>query len=115
LKKYGVNKIWIDGGVVDINSLGHILETQQLISTSLKFPVGTAPTLFLFKYSSPRLNKKFHTKYRKASIMFIAAWYSNFLFYGAIEDAPECFASTFQALEFKKTIKSHNIKLLEKL
>jgi len=115
LKKIGIENIWVDGGVIDIESLAHILETQQLISSSLKLPVGTAPTLFLFKYSSPRLNLKFHTKYRKASIMAIASWFSNFIFYGAIEDAKECFASVFQALEFKKVLKNNNIKLLDKL
>ena len=113
LKKIGVDKIWIDGGVITMESLAHILETQQLISESLKFPVGTAPNLYLFKYASPRLNIKFHTKYRRASIMFIATWYSNFLFYGAIEDAKECFASTSQAVEFKTLVKSHHIKLFE--
>jgi len=111
LKDTGVEKIWIDGGVITLESLAHVLETQQLISTSLQLPVGTAPTLFLFKYSSPRLNEKFHTKFRKASIMFIASWFSNFAFYGAIEDAKECFASAHQSLEFKKIYKSHNIKL----
>jgi len=111
IKNTGVEEIWIDGGVINLESLAHILETQQLISTSLNLPVGTAPTLFLFKYSSPRLNAKFHTKYRKASIMFIASWFSNFIFYGAIEDAKECFASAYQSMEFKKTVKSHNIKL----
>jgi len=115
LKKIGIENIWVDGGVIDIESLAHILETQQLISSSLKLPVGTAPTLFLFKYSSPRLNKKFHTKYRKASIMAIASWFSNFLFYGAIEDAKECFASIYQVLEFKKVLKINNIKLLDRL
>jgi hypothetical protein len=45
--------------------------------------------------------------------MFIASWYSNFLFYGAIEDAAECFASAHQAIDFKKTLKTHNIKLLD--
>jgi len=114
LKKIGIENIWVDGGVIDIESLAHILETQQLISSSLKLPVGTAPTLFLFKYSSPRLNIRFHTKYRKASIMAIASWFSNFLFYGAIEDAKECFASVYQALEFKKVLKNNNIKLLDK-
>ena len=113
LQKVGIKRIWIDGGVVDLESLAHILETQRLISSSLNLPVGTAPTLFLFKYSSPRLNIKFHTKYRKASIMFPATWYSNFIFYGAIEDANECFASALQAFEFKKTVKEHNIKLFE--
>ena len=111
IKNTGVEEIWIDGGVINIESLAHILETQQLISTSLHLPVGTAPTLFLFKYSSPRLNEKFHTKYRKASIMFIASWFSNFVFYGAIEDSKECFASTYQSMEFKKAVKSHNVKL----
>ena len=107
----GVKELWIDGGVINLESLAHILETQQLISTSLQLPVGTAPTLFLFKYSSPRLNVKFHTKFRKASIMFIASWVSNFVFYGAIEDATECFASAYQSMEFKKVVRSHNIKL----
>jgi tetrahydromethanopterin S-methyltransferase subunit H len=113
LKNIGIEKIWIDGGVVNLESLAHILETQRLISTSLNLPVGTAPTLFLFKFSSPRLNIKFHTRYRRASIIFPATWYSNFIFYGAIEDAKECFASTLQAFEFKKAVKEHNIKLFE--
>ncbi len=115
LKKIGVENIWIDGGVIDIESFSHILETQQIISRALKLPVGTAPTLFLFRYSSPRLNKKFHTKARKASIMFIASWYSNFIFYGAIEDARECFASVYQAMELKKVMKKENIKLFDNL
>jgi len=115
LKKIGIEKIWIDGGVIDIESLSHILDTQQIVSSSLKLPVGTAPTLFLFKYSSPRLNLKFHTKYRKASVMFIASWYSNFIFYGAIEDAKECFASVYQALELKSVMKRNNIKLFDNL
>jgi len=115
LKKIGVEKIWVDGGVIDIESLAHILETQQLISSSLKLPVGTAPTLFLFKYSSPRLNKKFHTKARKASVMAIASWFSNFLFYGAIEDARECFASVYQAIELKNVMRKKNIKLFDNL
>ncbi|MFW9784316.1 MAG: hypothetical protein ACFFFB_18700, partial [Candidatus Heimdallarchaeota archaeon] len=113
LKGLGVKRIWIDGGVIDLESLAHILETQQLISTSLKLPTGTAPNLFLFYYSSPKLNLKFHTRYRRASIMFIASWFSNFIFYGAIEDAKECFASTYQAIEFRNIIKSRNIKLLD--
>ena len=113
LKKIGIEKIWIDGGVITLESLAHVLETQQLVSTSLQLPVGTAPNLFLFKYSSPKLNIKFHTRFRRASIMFIASWFSNFLFYGPIEDAKECFASTFQAMEFKKILKSKNIKLLD--
>lgn len=113
IENLGVKRIWIDGGVVDLESLAHILEFQQLVSTSLQLPVGTAPTLFLFKYSSPRLNIKFHTKYRKASIMFIASWYSNFIFYGAIEDAKECFASASQSHEFKKVAKERNIKLFK--
>ncbi|MHA1149858.1 MAG: hypothetical protein ACTSR8_16605 [Promethearchaeota archaeon] len=104
LKNMGIEKIWVDGGVINLESLAHILETQRLISTSLQIPVGTAPNLFLFKYSSPRLNIKFHTRYRRASIMFVATWYSNFLFYGPIEDAKECFASAYQAYEFKKTL-----------
>jgi len=115
LKKIGVEKIWIDGGVIDIESFSHILETQQIVSSALKLPVGTAPTLFLFKYSSPRLNKKFHTKARKASVMFIASWYSNFIFYGAIEDARECFASVYQAIELKKVMKKENIRLFDNL
>jgi tetrahydromethanopterin S-methyltransferase subunit H len=115
LKKYGVNKILIDGGVVDIESLAHIIEAQQMISKSLHLPVGTAPTLFLFKYSAPRLNERFHTKYRKASIISLTSWFSNFIFYGAIEDAKVCFSSTYQALEFKQILKAHNIKLMESL
>ena len=110
----GVKRIWIDGGVIDLESLSHILETQQLISTSLKLPVGTAPNLFLFKFSSPRLNIKFHTRYRRASIMFIASWFSNFIFYGAVEDAKECFASAFQTIAFKNISKAKNIKLFDK-
>jgi tetrahydromethanopterin S-methyltransferase subunit H len=113
LNKIGVNKIWIDGGVITLESLAHILETQQLISKSLQLPVGTAPNLFLFKYSTPRLNIKFHTRYRRASIMFIATWFSNFIFYGAIEDAKECFISAYQATEFKKIVKDHHIKLMD--
>ncbi|MFX1338206.1 MAG: hypothetical protein ACFFDK_06335 [Promethearchaeota archaeon] len=113
LKRLGVNKVWIDGGVITMESLAHILETQRLISESLKIPVGTAPNLYLFKFSSPRLNLKFHTRYRRASIMFIASWYSNFIFYGAIEDAKECFASASQAVEFKNIIKEHHIKLFQ--
>ncbi|MFX1278723.1 MAG: hypothetical protein ACFFA3_04850 [Promethearchaeota archaeon] len=111
LKDLGVEKIWIDGGVINLESLAHVLETQLLVSTSLKLPVGTAPNLFLFHYSSPRLNVKFHTRYRRASIMFIATWYSNFIFYGAIEDAKESFSSAYQSIEFKKVLKSKNIKL----
>ena len=113
LKEIGVEKIWIDGGVVNLESLAHILETQQLISMSLKLPVGTAPNLFLFQFSSPRLNIKYHTRYRRASIMFIVTWFSNFIFYGAIEDAPESFASTFQSIEFRDIIKSRNIQLFK--
>jgi len=111
LKKLGVEKIWIDGGIINLESLAHVLETQQLVSTALKLPVGTAPNLFLFQYSSPRLNIKFHTRYRRASIMFIATWLSNFIFYGAIEDAKESFSSAYQAFEFKKITKSRNLKL----
>jgi tetrahydromethanopterin S-methyltransferase subunit H len=111
LKKRGVEKIWIDGGIINLESLAHVLETQRLVSISLKLPVGTAPNLFLFQYSSPRLNIKFHTRYRRASIMFIASWLSNFIFYGAIEDAKESFSSAYQAIEFKKIIKSRNLKL----
>jgi len=115
LKKIGIEKIWIDGGVIGIESFSHILETQQMVSSALKLPVGTAPTLFLFRYSSSRLNKKFHTKARKASVMFIASWYSNFIFYGAIEDARECFASVYQAIELKKVMKKENIRLFDNL
>ena len=113
VKNLGVKKIWVDGGVINIESLAHILEAQRMISKSLNLPVGTASNLFLFKYSSPRLNPKFHTRYRRASIMFIASWLSNFIFYGAIEDAKECFASTFQTYEFKKLITDHNINLFD--
>ncbi len=115
LKKIGIDKIWVDGGVIDIESLAHILETQQLISSALKLPVGTAPTLFLFAFSSPKLNIKHNTKARKASIMFIASWYSNFIFYGAIEDAKECFASVYQAIELKNVMKNNNIRLFDNL
>ncbi|MHA1670045.1 MAG: hypothetical protein ACTSV5_05630 [Promethearchaeota archaeon] len=115
LKKLGVEKIWIDGGVINLESLAHVIETQQLVSSSLKLPVGTASNLFLFKYSSPRLNKKFHTRYRRASIMFITTWFSNFVFYGPIEDGEESFASTYQAFEFKKTLIERNIRLLDSL
>ena len=108
LKNLGIEKIWVDGGVINLESLAHVLETQRLISTALNLPVGTAPNLFLFQYSSPRLNIKFHTRFRRASIMFIAAWYSNFLFYGPIEDAKESFASAYQSIEFKKVVKSKN-------
>ena len=111
LKKLGVENIWIDGGVINLESLAHVLETQKLISTALKLPVGTAPSLFLFQYSSPRLNIKFHTRYRRASIMFMATWVSNFIFYGAIEDAKESFSSAYQATEFKNIVKSRNLKL----
>jgi len=113
LKEMGVEKIWIDGGVVNLESLAYILETQQLISMSLHLPVGTAPNLFLFQYSSPRLNIRYHTRYRRASIMFIVTWFSNFIFYGAIEDAPESFASAFQSVEFRDIIKSRNIQLFK--
>ncbi len=113
LKRIGIKKIWIDGGVIDIESLAHVLETQKLISVSLELPVGTAPNLFLFQYSSPRLNTKFHTRYRRSSIMFIASWFSNFIFYGAIEDAKESFASAKQSFEFKNIMKSRKIKLFE--
>jgi len=113
LKSIGVEKIWVDGGVVNLESLAHILETQRLISTALHLPVGTAPNLFLFQYSSPRLNLKFHTRFRRASIMFIAAWYSNFLFYGPIEDAKESFTSAYQSMEFKKVVKNKNVNLFK--
>jgi len=111
LNQIGVKKIWVDGGVISLESLAHVLETQQLVSSSLGYPVGTAPNLFLFQYSSPRLNIKFHTRYRRASIMFIASCFSNFLFYGAIEDAKESFTSAYQAFEFKKVIDNKNIRL----
>lgn len=113
LKKLGVERIWVDGGVINLESLAHILETQRMISTSLNLPVGTAPNLFLFKFSSPRLNIKFHTRYRRANIMFAAAWYSNFIFYGPVEDAKECFAATAQTMEFKKIVTENKIKLFE--
>jgi len=115
LKSLGVNKIWIDGGVINLESLAHVLETQQMISSSLRYPVGTAPNLFLFKYSSPRLNLKFHTRYRRASIMFIATCFSNFIFYGAIEDAKESFTSCYQSREFKKVTDNKNIKFFNPL
>ncbi|MFX0021616.1 MAG: hypothetical protein ACFE9S_04770 [Candidatus Hermodarchaeota archaeon] len=113
LKEIGIQRIWIDGGVVNLESLAHILETQQMISKSMGYPVGTAPNLFLFQYSSPRLNVKFHTRYRRASIMFIVTWYSNFIFYGAIEDAQESFASAYQSIEFREIAKNRNIKLFK--
>lgn len=113
LKNLGIKRIWVDGGVIDLESLAHILETQRMISTSLNLPVGTAASLFLFKYSSPRLNLKFHTRYRRASIMAIASWFSNFIFYGAIEDAKEVFASVYQATQFKDIIRNHKIKLFD--
>jgi tetrahydromethanopterin S-methyltransferase subunit H len=113
LKDLGVEKILVDGGVINLESLAHILETQKLVSESLHLPVGTAPNLFLFKYSSPRLNKKFHTKFRRASIMFVATWFSNFIFYGAIEDATESFASAYQSFQFKKIVREKNLKLFD--
>ncbi len=115
LEKIGVKKILIDGGVIDLESLAHILETQKIISKSLRFPVGTAPGLFLFKFSSPRLNTKYHTRYRRASIMTIASLFSNFIFYGAIEDAKECFASVYQAREFRNILQDLKIKLFQTL
>lgn len=115
LKEIGVEKILIDGGVIHIESLAHILETQKIVSTSLKHPVGTAPGLILFKYASPRLNKRYHTRYRRASIMAIASLYSNFIFYGAIEDVKECFASVYQARAFRNTLNDLNIKLFYSL
>lgn len=115
LKNLGVNKIWIDGGVINLESLAHVLETQQLISSSLRYPVGTAPNLFLFQYSSPRLNLKFHTRYRRASIMFIATWFSNFIFYGAIEDAKESFTSAYQSHQLKTVMNNKNIKFFNPL
>jgi len=113
LKKLGIEKIWIDGGVINLDSLAHILETQKLISTALQLPVGTAPNLFLFKYSSPRSNLKFHTRYRRANIMFAATWLSNFIFYGAIEDAKECFSAAYQTHQFKNILKQKNIKIFD--
>ena len=115
LKELGIDNILIDGGVIDIESLAHILETQKIISTSLKHPVGTAPGLILFKYASPRLNIRYHTRYRRAAIMAIASLYSNFIFYGAIEDAKECFASVYQARAFRNTLIDLNIKLFHSL
>ena len=115
LKELGIDKILIDGGVIDIESVAHILETQKIISESLRYPVGTAPSLFLFKFSSPRLNVRYHTRYRRASIMTISSFYSNFIFYGAIEDAKECFASVYQARAFRNTLKDLNIKLFHSL
>ena len=113
LQELGVNKIWIDGGVVNLESLAHIVETQQLVSTSLQLPVGTAPSLFLFQFSSPRLNIKFQTRFRRASIISLVSWFSNFIFYGAIEDAKESFSSAYQSIEFKNIIKDRNIKLFD--
>lgn len=113
IKDLGVEKIWVDGGVMNLESLAHILETQQLISESLQLPVGTAPGLFLFKYSSPRLNKKFHTRYRRASIMALASWFSNFVFYGAVEDATESFAAVYQTYELKEIMHDKNISFLD--
>lgn len=113
LKQIGVKEFWIDGGVITLESLAHILETQKIVSSTMDLPVGTAPSLFLFKYSSPRLNKKFHTKYRRSSIMSVATWFSNFIFYGAIEDSTECFAGVYQTWEFKKILKEKNIKLID--
>jgi tetrahydromethanopterin S-methyltransferase subunit H len=109
LKKIGIDKIWIDGGVINLESLAHVLETQQLISKSFELPVGTAANLFLFEFSSPRLNIKYHTRYRRASIMALVSWFSNFIFYGAIEDATESFAAVYQSLAFKEIIKRKNI------
>ena len=113
LYQLGVEKIWIDGGVINLESLAHILETQKIISTALQLPVGTAPNLFLFKYSSPRANPKFHTRYRRANIMFAATFLSNFIFYGAIEDAKECFSAAFQTHQFKNILKQKNIKIFD--
>lgn len=113
IKDLGVEKIWVDGGVMNLESLAHIIETQQLISESLKLPVGTAPGLFLFKYSSPRLNKKYHTRYRRASIMSLTSWFSNFIFYGAIEDATESFSSVYQTYELKEIMDEKNIRFLD--
>ncbi len=115
LIKEGIEKLWVDCGVVDLESLAHTIEAQILISSTLNLPVGTAPNNFLFKFSSPRLNVKFHTRFRRSSIMFIASWFSNFVFYGAIEDAKESFASAYQALEFKKVTSSKNIRLFDKM
>ncbi|MBN1216227.1 MAG: hypothetical protein JXA99_12405 [Candidatus Lokiarchaeota archaeon] len=113
IKELGVKRIWIDGGVIDLESLANTFENHHLVKKSLNLPVGTAPNLFLYRYSSPRLNKKFHTRYRRASIMFISTWISNFIFYGAIEDAVESFASTYQAIELKKVTQNKNIKLFD--
>ena len=113
LRNLGIERIWIDGGVINLESLAHILETQKIISTALQLPVGTAPNLFLFKYSSPRANIKFHTRYRRANIMFAATWFSNFIFYGAIEDAKECFSAAFQTHQFKNILKQKNIKIFD--
>ncbi|MFX1237038.1 MAG: hypothetical protein ACFFAS_13805 [Promethearchaeota archaeon] len=111
LQEIGVRRLWIDGGVIDLESLVHILETQKIISTSLNLPVGTAPTLFLFMYSSPKANIAFHTKFRKASVIFPATLFSNFIFYGAIEDSKECISSAYQAVEFKNMLRSKKIDL----
>jgi tetrahydromethanopterin S-methyltransferase subunit H len=113
LKNIGVENILVDGGVINLESLAHILETQKLVSESLNLPVGTAPNLVLFKYSSPRLNKKFHTRFRRANIMAFATWYSNFIFYGAIEDATECFSAAYQTFKFKKIVQEKNIRLFD--
>jgi hypothetical protein len=43
--------------------------------------------------------------------MAIVTWYSNFIFYGAIEDAVESFSSASQSFQFKTIIKNHNIQL----
>jgi tetrahydromethanopterin S-methyltransferase subunit H len=113
IRDLGVEKIWVDGGVMNLESLAHIIETQQLISESLELPVGTAPGLFLFKYSSPRLNKKYHTRYRRASIISMTSWFSNFIFYGAIEDATESFSSVYQTYELKEIMNEKNISFLD--
>jgi hypothetical protein len=42
--------------------------------------------------------------------MFIATWFSNFIFYGAIEDAKESFTSAYQSYEFKKVTDSKNMR-----
>jgi hypothetical protein len=47
--------------------------------------------------------------------MFIASWFSNFIFYGAIEDAKESFASTYQALELKNVMAKNSVKLFDAL
>jgi hypothetical protein len=45
--------------------------------------------------------------------MFAATWLSNFIFYGAIEDAKECFSAAFQTHQFKNILKQKNIKMFD--